>query len=63
VKLWDFTTRRQLASFKYGAAIQLVVFSPDGESLAVVTDKGSLHLLRTVTLEDADREIRTLYKR
>jgi eukaryotic-like serine/threonine-protein kinase len=63
VKLWDFTTRRQLASFKFSAAIQLVVFSPDGESLAVVTDKGSLHLLRTATLEDAGTEIRTLYLR
>jgi WD40 repeat protein len=62
VKLWDFSTRRELATFEFEASIQRVTFSPDGRHLAIVTDQGSLHLLRTVSLQDADREIRELYK-
>ena len=63
VKLWDFSTQQELASFEFEAGIQLVAFSPDANNLAVVTEKGSLHLLRTVTLEDADAEARVLYSR
>ena len=63
VKLWDFTTRRQLATFHFEAGIQMVVFSPDSNNLAVVTEQGSLHLLRAATLENADREIREFYGR
>jgi WD40 repeat protein len=63
VKLWDFGTRRELASFEFDAGIQLVAFSPDGKNLAVVTEKGSLHLLQTVTLQEADREIGTFFTR
>ena len=63
VKLWDFTTFQELASFEFDSGIQLVTFSPDARNLVVVTEKGSLHLLKTVTLEDADAEARTLYSR
>jgi WD40 repeat protein len=63
VRLWDFASRRQLATFHFGSAIQMVVFSPDANNLAVITDRGSLHLLRAVTLEDADKEIRAFYGR
>jgi WD40 repeat protein len=63
VKLWDFGTRRELASFEFDSGIQLVAFSPDAKSLAVVTEKGLLHLLRTVTLEEADKEASALYTR
>ena len=63
VKLWDFRTHQELASFEFDSGIQLVVFSPDARNLAVVTEKGSLHVLQTVSLEDADTEVRTLYSR
>jgi WD40 repeat protein len=63
VKLWDFVTHQELASFEFESGIQLVAFSPDARNLAVVTEKGSLHLLRTVTLADADAEVRVLFSR
>jgi len=63
VKLWDFVTRRELACFQFEAPIRLAIFSPDSNYLAVVTDKGSLHLLPASRLPDADREIRTYYAR
>jgi eukaryotic-like serine/threonine-protein kinase len=63
VKLWDFVTHQELASFEFESGIQLVAFSPDARNLAVVTEKGSLHLLRTVTLTDADAEVRVLFSR
>jgi WD40 repeat protein len=61
VKLWDAASRRQLASFKFDNAIRLAAFSPDGKNLAVVTDHGTLRLLRSVALAEADDEIRTFY--
>ncbi len=61
VKLWDFGSRRQLANLKFDDAVRLVAFSPDGNNLAVVTDKGTLRLLRAVTLAEADEEDRTFY--
>lgn len=63
VKLWDFSTRRELASFEFEAAIRMVTFSPDANFLAVVTEKGALHLLAASALDEADKEIRTLYSR
>jgi WD40 repeat protein len=61
VKLWDFTTRRELASFEFDAAVKLVAFSPDSNFLAVITEKGSLHVLRATQLPEADRELQTFY--
>jgi WD40 repeat protein/predicted Ser/Thr protein kinase len=61
VKLWDFATRRELASFEFEAAIKLVAFSPDANCLAVVTERGSLHLLPAATLIEADRDIRFIH--
>jgi WD40 repeat protein len=63
VKLWDFATRRELASFEFDAAIRLAVFSPNSDHLAVVTDKGTLHLLSASALAEADREIATVFAR
>jgi WD40 repeat protein len=63
VKLWDFGTRRELANFEFDSGIQLVAFSPDANNLAVVTEKGSLHLLQTVTLEEADKEAGAFFTR
>jgi eukaryotic-like serine/threonine-protein kinase len=58
VRLLDFPSRRQLAMFHFDSSIRMVAFSPDTNNLAIVTENGSLHLVRAVTLEDADREIR-----
>jgi WD40 repeat protein len=63
IKLWDFKTRRELARFDFDAAIRLAIFSSDSNYLAVVTDKGSLHLLAASTLAEADQEIRNFYVR
>jgi hypothetical protein len=52
-----------LASFEFDSGIQLVAFSPDANNLAVVTEKGSLHLLQTVTLEEADKEAEAFFTR
>ena len=61
VRLWDFASQRQLASFKFDGALRLVAFSPDGNNLAVVTEKGTLRLLRAVSLTEADDEYTTFY--
>jgi WD40 repeat protein len=61
VKLWDLSTRRQLGSFSFPHPVRHVVFSPTGRELAVVTDQGSLHLLSTSSLQEADKEMRTFY--
>ncbi len=61
VRLWDSATRRQLGSFQFDDAIRLVAFAPDGNGLAVVTDNGTLRLLRATTLPEADAENRTFY--
>jgi WD40 repeat protein len=60
VKLWDFASRRELASFAFEAPIKHVTFAPNANLLAVVTEKGSLHLLAATALSDADQEIRYL---
>ena len=61
VKLWDFASRRQLGSFQFDDSIRLVAFSPDGNNLAVVTDNGTLRLLRAMSLTEAADEYRTFY--
>jgi WD40 repeat protein len=55
VKLWNTTLQQEVASIDFGSHIRHVAFSPDNDNLAVVTDNGSLRLLRAVTLEEADR--------
>jgi len=61
VKLWDFATRRELASFEFAAPVQFVTFSPDSNVLAVMTEKGALHLLSAADLREADREMGRLF--
>ena len=61
VKLWDVASRRQLGSFQFDDAIRLVAFSPDVNNLAVVTDKGTVRLLRAVSLTEVDEEYTTFY--
>jgi eukaryotic-like serine/threonine-protein kinase len=62
VKLWDFARRTLLANYKFADAIRLVAFSPEGNNLAVVTEKGTLRLLRAVTLAEADEEYAAFYR-
>jgi WD40 repeat protein len=57
VKLWNVQTYQQVASFSFGDHIRLVLFSPDGNNLAVVTDRGRLHLLRATPKDRADAEL------
>ena len=58
VKLWNLVTRREVASFKYEAHVRLVTFSPDGNALAVITDNGTLRILRAVSFEEAQQDWR-----
>ena len=43
MKLWNFATRREVASLKIGNLLTLT-FSPDGQNLAVCYEDGSLRL-------------------
>jgi WD40 repeat protein/serine/threonine protein kinase len=61
VKLWDHESRRQLGSFQFESPVRLTVFAPDGNTLAVITDRGTLHLLRTVPLLEADQDLAKYY--
>jgi len=61
VKLLDVASRRQLCSFQFNDSIRLVAFSPDGNNLAVVTDNGTLRLLRAMSLTEAEDEYRSFY--
>jgi hypothetical protein len=45
-----------VASFKYESHVRLVTFSPDGNALAVITDNGTLRVLRAVSLEEAQED-------
>jgi WD40 repeat protein/serine/threonine protein kinase len=62
VKLWNTKTFQIVASFRFDDHIRLVLFSPDGNNLAVVTDHGSLHLLRATPKDQADAELAALAK-
>jgi WD40 repeat protein/serine/threonine protein kinase len=57
VKLWNTRSFRQVANFKVEAHVRLVLFSPDGNNLAVVTDQGRLHLFRATPKSQADQEL------
>ena len=57
-KLWNQATRREEASFKYEAHVRQVTFSPDGNALAVITDTGSLRILRAVSFAEAQQDWR-----
>ena len=62
VKLWNVSTYLEVASFKCHDHVRLVLFSPDGNNLAIVTDHGRLQLLRATPLDQADREAEALLK-
>jgi WD40 repeat protein len=54
VKLWNVALRQCILSFEMGSPIQLVLFSPDGNALAIVTEAGTLRVFRAATLAEAD---------
>jgi WD40 repeat protein len=63
VKLWNVTSlvsqdsQREVASFPVEAKVRLVVFAPKNNILAIVTDNGTLRLLRGFSLARADEEM------
>jgi WD40 repeat protein len=65
VKFWNVAAlsletfpflRREVAELPVSGKVRLVEFSPDDNTLAVITDDGVLRLLRAVTLPEADAE-------
>jgi WD40 repeat protein len=60
VKLWSVASQLEVGSFQFDDHVRLVSFSPDGNHLAVVTDRGTLRLLRAVSLSQADLEAKAL---
>jgi WD40 repeat protein/predicted Ser/Thr protein kinase len=46
VKLWNVAYQTEIGGFKCDSHVRLVAFSPDGNNLAIVTDHGTLTLLR-----------------
>jgi WD40 repeat protein len=55
VKFWNRKTWHEVGSIRFADHVRLVVFSPDGNNLAVITDMGRLHLLRALPLAVADQ--------
>ena len=53
-RLWNVPLHEELAIFVQEGAVRLVKFSPDGNTLAIVTDGGTLHLLRAAPIAEAD---------
>jgi WD40 repeat protein len=51
MKLWNFTTRRELASLRLDSPTQYIAFSPDGETLAAYGWDHTLRLWRAPGLE------------
>lgn len=62
VKLWNVALHQEVASFMFDSHVRHVAFSPDNMNLAVVTDRGTLRLLRSVTFKEADRFDRELLR-
>ena len=53
VKLWDVTTRHEVATLAgEGSIFQLVKFSPNGQWLVAVSSQGKAHLWRAPSLAD-----------
>jgi WD40 repeat protein len=48
---------REVASFRHEDHLRLVVFSPDGNTLASVTDKGTLRVFRAMPLKESEEAL------
>jgi WD40 repeat protein len=64
VRLWKVSANalQQVASINFYDQVQLVLFSPDGNNLAVVTRRGSLHLLRATPADQVAKHLAALRK-
>src|SRR5439155_12581685 len=56
VKFWSVASHLEVGSVKCDDHVRQVSFSPDGNHLAIVTDKGTLRILHAVSLQEADRD-------
>jgi WD40 repeat protein len=56
VKLWSIALRQSMLSFQMDSPVRLVIFSCDGNALAVVTDAGTLRVFRAATLAEAEAD-------
>ncbi|HEY5910289.1 MAG TPA: protein kinase [Verrucomicrobiae bacterium] len=57
VRFWNGREPRlDIGSLQQDSAVVRVLFTPDGNSLAVLTEDGRLKLLRAVALQDADAQ-------
>ena len=56
VRLFNVNLNQEIATFPMDSGVRLVLFSPDVNTLAIVTDAGKLQLLRAASLERADAE-------
>jgi len=60
MRLFSVQFKEEIAVLRMESPVRLVLFSPDGNTLALVADSGVLRLLRATTLERADAQARTL---
>lgn len=52
IKLWHIPTRRELLTFEFSHAGDIVQFSPDGRTLTVTTDENTVRLFDAPALTD-----------
>ena len=60
VRLFSVPMHSEIAAIWMDRSVRLVIFAPDGNTLAIVADDGTLKLLRATTFEQADAEARRL---
>jgi WD40 repeat protein len=60
VRLFSVQFEQEFAVLRMDSPVRVVLFSPDGNMLAIVTDSGTLRVLRATTLERADAQVREL---
>jgi WD40 repeat protein len=54
VRLFNVSSAQEITMLPMDSPVRLVVFAPDGNSLAIVTDSGRLRLMRAATLGRAE---------
>jgi WD40 repeat protein/predicted Ser/Thr protein kinase len=60
MRLFSVQFKEEIAVIRMNSPVRLVLFSPDGNTLAIVADSGVLRLLRATALERADAQARAL---
>jgi WD40 repeat protein len=56
LRLFNVPLKQEMATIPMDSPVRLVLFSPDGNTLAIVTDSGKLRLLRATTFQRADAQ-------